>query len=102
MDNRSAASCFVWRSYLPQFSLRTLLVWMAIVAMAMIGLANASRLGAQVALAAVLVAAGVSILAVCFGEADDRQRGVARLVVGGLFFVWPVGHLDQWVTKNGM
>jgi hypothetical protein len=101
MAQRLSAARFAWRTWLPQFSLRTLLVWMGLVAMAMVGLANASRLGAQVALGTVLVAAGLSILAICFGEPNQRRRAVGRLVFGGLFFVWAVGHLDQMATRNG-
>lgn len=102
MAQRSSAARFAWRTWLPQFSLRTLLLWMALVAMAMVGLANASRFGAQVALAVVLGAAGVTILAICFGEPNERRRAVGRLVFGGLFFAWAVAHLDPWATQNGV
>jgi hypothetical protein len=102
MAQRSSAARFAWRTWLPQFSLRTLLVWMALVAMAMVGLANASRFGAQVALAVVLGAAGITILAICFGEPNQRRRAVGRLVFGSLFFAWAVAHLDQWATQNGV
>jgi hypothetical protein len=102
MAQRLSAARFAWRTWLPQFSLRTLLVWMALVAMAMVGLANASRFGAQVALAVVWGAAGITILAICFGEPNQRRRAAGRLVFGGLFFAWAVAHLDAWGTQNGV
>lgn len=91
-----------WRKYVPQFSLRTLLLWTALVAVTTIGLASASRVGAQIALTAVMVAAGITLLTACYGKREVRRRAVGRLVFGGMFFLWTVVHVDRLVPSNGM
>lgn len=90
-----------WRNYLPQFSLRTLLAWMAIVAVTVIGLASASKVGAQLALSVVILLAAISLLEMLYGDPAARARIGGRLIFGGMFFLWTVAHVDRLVPNNG-